>query len=146
MPPDGYIKVIKPAGGETYKYGDTMTVIWMTDIDSSIEAVVAVKSPAYFDACDYTPTEEEWFRWPRDTTLDGNNTAGMWSYIDRTNQIALGWCKVPIIDTTIEMSVCDIKWQGDSLKIKIWDPYADICIRCLEEGAYSDGFFSVDRN
>lgn len=140
-----FVRVLSPNGGETLPYGDILTVTWLMRVDVMDQAVITISS-GLNEGCHYTPTEPAWFDWPWDSVhAMGIGTMNM---VDEEESLVLCSAKIPVRDTTVEEAYCDgpITFSGDSMMIRIWDPYGDEaeCDACIA-GDGADGFFSITR-
>jgi hypothetical protein len=124
------IRFLRPAGGEVFTYGDTLTIAFATRWCAH-NVFMQIFGPGQ-DLCSFANTSEYWpTRDSNDSTdVDGNvrkfsrrfQNLGMW----------IGYYKLPLvaIGAGSSSASCPIGFGGgtarvDSLRIKLKDPYAN---------------------
>jgi hypothetical protein len=138
-------RVLRPNGGETYRYGDTITIAFVTLASSQQAQVFVQMGASYRKRMIYTPQYEDRLLLDGDT-LDARGIACRYYYSFPDAGVNLGFYRLALRDTTVEGF---INFGGDSvaaesLKIAINDPYGDEAT--TKVGDMSDAFFAVVPN
>jgi len=138
-------RVLRPNGGETYRYGDTITIAFVTLAASQQAQVFIQTGTSYRKKFIYTPQYEDRLLLDGDT-LDARGIACRYYYSFPDAGVNLGFYRLALRDTIIESF---INFGGDSvaaesLKVAINDPYGEDAT--TKVGDMSDAFFSVASN
>jgi hypothetical protein len=136
------MRIIKPAGGETYHYGDTIQMIWMFDSDSTDQMVMSFASAPPIFYYEYIEDELDYIQWPEDTAQDSDNAAELTLIEDNPKRVLVRY-PIAVKDTVVGFGVINFE---DSLSIKVWDPYGQEggCRSC-QEGVFIDSPIYISR-
>jgi len=137
-----WTRVLRPNGGEIYRYGDTITIAFVT-LSSSMEAQVIIQiGKSYLKRLIYTPQYEDRLNLDGDT-LDARGIPCRYLFSIPEQEVNVGFYRLVLRDTTVA-SFIDFGGNtkaADSLKILINDPYGED--GTTKTGDYSDAFFTV---
>jgi len=122
------IRILRPAGGETFTYGDTLVVAFAMKWCAG-DAYPEISSPEQF-SCSFAPSESYYaLRDLNDSTdVDGRVFRFVRRFPDRG--LWLGFYKLRLADTTYNDLGCALDFGAgiaiqDSIVLKIKDPYGD---------------------
>jgi len=150
-----YTRVLRPNGGETYRYGDTLNVAFVT-LSCSDEGQVIVQYGNYFRS-NWLYTAQNTDRLELDgSPIDARGVACRYFYSFAGLGVNVGFYRLALRDTSLMNTrgrICSFGGDSvvvDSLKIKINDPYGDVGM-CADPaqgagvltGDASDNFFRV---
>jgi hypothetical protein len=132
---DQFVRVLKPNGGEAFRYGDTVEVLWLMRYPPMDEAVVKL------NMCDLMSDGEFWVQLPRDLNAVGRRSIKPLSPAD---SLYMGVYRFAARDTNI--AECPIAFGTAGKAVGVYDPYGEQadCMPCAV-GDYSDAVFTVTR-
>ncbi len=134
-----FMRILSPNGKESFRYGqDTITVAWLQDLSVSSAGVVGFSKNGRF-YLDVPFSEEYWNQYPRDLNSTSYKSYTM---IDSVAKLALGTFKIAAKDTVTPLG-STVKFIGDSMMVKVYEPYPGGSHNINELTAYSDNYFSV---
>lgn len=153
LPADGLYKVLRPSAGESYRYGDTLTVVWVMPTCSHLTNLDLHRKPVASQRyqCWFSPPEG--VKPAKDTT----GTRGGWCYTFADKRMVLCFYKQALAEASLQPDrtdptyICDYPTLGgdtvtvDSLYIRAFNQYAtsnDAYCDQAVQSAVSDGVYN----
>jgi hypothetical protein len=137
-----WIKILRPAGGEQYHYGDTLTIAFLM-IGCGRSADISVRNRDYAGpgmlGCDYTSNGSQQGLIFGADSVDARGVQCRYFRSLTGSDYNIGFYKMALIDTLVNWGQCLADFGGgtkqqDSIKIGINDPYGATetcdCLSC----------------
>jgi len=124
------IRFLRPAGGEVYTYGDTLTIAFAVKWCAQI-AYMEVYMPNR-SSCSFAGTSEYWPTRESNDSTDVDGRVRKFSRRFQDRDMWIGFYKLPLLDIRADSNAagCSIGFGGgtarvDSLFMRLKDPYAN---------------------